>query len=59
MYPPIAVLKEPQIQSVGDQVLTELADDVVLIRYDIGLDWTGDRAIFFRILLKDKASRGK
>ena len=59
MYPPKALVNEPEIRSVVDQVVTELADDVVLIRYDIGPDWTGDRAIFFRTLLKDKASRGK
>jgi hypothetical protein len=59
MYPPQAALNEPQIQSAVDQVVTELADDVVHIRYDIGLDWTGDRSIFFRVLLKNQASRGK
>ena len=42
-----------------DQVVTELADHVAHIRYDIGLDWTGDRSMFSRIVLKDKASRGK
>jgi hypothetical protein len=56
---PIAALNEPQIRSAVDQVVSELADDVVLIRYDMGLDWTGDRSIFFRVLLKNKASRGK
>jgi hypothetical protein len=59
MYPPHAALNEPQIRSAVDQVVTELADDVVHIRYDIGLDWTGDRSIFFRVLLKNQASRGK
>jgi hypothetical protein len=43
---PIAALNEPQIRSAVDQVVTELADDVVLIRYDIGLDWTGDRSMY-------------
>lgn len=51
---PAAALQEPQIRSAVDQVVTELADDVVLIRYDIGLDWTGDRAIFFVFCLKIK-----
>jgi hypothetical protein len=56
---PAAALQEPQIRSAVDQVVTDLADDIVHIRYDIGLDWTGDKAIFFRILLKNQASRGK
>jgi hypothetical protein len=30
----------------------------VYIRYDIGRDWSGDWAIFFRVLLADEASRG-
>jgi len=33
-----------------------LAPDVVQIRYDIGQDWSGDWAIFFRVLLSDEAS---
>ena len=33
-----------------------LASDVVRIRYDLGEDWSGDGAIFFRVLLKDSAS---
>jgi hypothetical protein len=30
--------------------------DVIRIRYHTGLDWNGDPAIFFRILLSDTAS---
>jgi hypothetical protein len=36
-----------------------LAPDVVQIRYDIGTDWSGDWAIFFRVLLSDEASRAR
>ncbi len=28
-------------------------------RYGIGQDWTGEWAVFFRVLLSDKASKGK
>ena len=34
-----------------------LGSDVVLIRYDLGEDWSGDPAIFFRVLLSDEASK--
>lgn len=27
------------------------------IRYDLGEDWSGDGAVFFRVLLKDSASK--
>lgn len=33
-----------------------LAPDVVHIRFDLGEDWSGARAVFFRVLLRDKAS---
>lgn len=29
------------------------------IRYDIGRDWSGDWAIFFRTLLSDEASKNR
>jgi hypothetical protein len=34
----------------------KFAPDVVRIRYHKGFDWTGDPAIYFRILLSDSAS---
>ncbi len=33
-----------------------LSREVVRIRYDLGEDWSGDGAVFFRVLLKDSAS---
>jgi len=33
-----------------------MAPDVVRIRHNIGSDWSGDDAIFFRIVLSDRAS---
>ena len=40
-----------------DQVAKTLAPDVVRIRFDISSDWSGDPAIYFRVLLADEASR--
>jgi hypothetical protein len=34
-----------------------LRPDVVRIGYDIDRDWSGDWAIFFRVLLSDRASK--
>ncbi len=34
-----------------------LAPDVVRIRYELGEDWSGDSAVFFRVLLTDSASK--
>jgi hypothetical protein len=36
-----------------------LAPDVQHIRYDIAQDWSGDWAIFFRVVLSDEASKNR
>jgi hypothetical protein len=54
---PSAVAKQPQINAAVSEVVRLLTPDVVHIRYDIGQDWSGDWAIFFRVLLSDEASR--
>jgi len=33
-----------------------LGSDVVRIRYELGEDWKGDEALFFRVVLKDSVS---
>ena len=56
MYLPSAAAKQ-EINAAVSEVVRLLSPDVVHIRYDIGRDWSGDRAIFFRVLLSDEASR--
>jgi len=55
-YLPSAVQKEPQIKAAIAQVIRELSPAVQYIRYEIGQDWSGDWAIFFRVVLSDDAS---
>jgi hypothetical protein len=51
----IAQLQDvPKIVKAAEE---KFAPDVIRIRYHTGFDWTGDPAIFFRILLSDAASR--
>ena len=57
MHPPSTGTKQPAISAAVSEVVTLLAPDVVHIRYDIGRDWSGDSAIFFRVLLSDEASK--
>ncbi|MBZ5623260.1 MAG: hypothetical protein LAQ69_31740 [Acidobacteriia bacterium] len=59
MIVPIAATKLPQINAVITEVVTELSPDVVHIRYDIAHDWSGDLAIFFRVLLSDEAGNSR
>ncbi len=56
---PSAIAKQPEINAAVSEVVRLLAPDVVHIRYDIGQDWSGDWAIFFRVVLSDEASRAR
>jgi hypothetical protein len=51
-----SVTKRDEINAAVSEVVRLLAPDVVHIRYDIGQDWSGDWAIFFRVVLSDEAS---
>jgi hypothetical protein len=57
MYIPPAVTKESEIQAAISEVERALAPDVVRIRHEIGEDWSGQWAIFFRIVLSDDAAK--
>jgi hypothetical protein len=57
MYIPVIVTKEAEVEAAVTQVVRLLSPDVVYIRYEIGEDWRGDWAIFFRVILSDEAGR--
>jgi len=57
MYVPSAVTKQAEINAAIDHVRQILGSDVVRIRYEIGEDWSGQWAIFFRVVLTDEAVR--
>jgi hypothetical protein len=59
MYLPIAVQKQPQINAAVAEVVNEFSPSVRYIRYDIGQDWSGEWAVFFRVLLSDDAVRNR
>jgi len=50
------VTKQSQILAAIDAVESQLAPYVVHIRYEMGQDWSGEWAIFFKVLLSDEAS---
>ena len=54
---PAGVARETEIAEAVADVERSLAPDVVHIRYEIATDWSGDWAIFFRVLLSDEASK--
>jgi hypothetical protein len=59
MYLPSAVTKQSEIEAAIHEVAQALAPDVVRIRYDIGEAWSGQWAIFFKIVLSDDAAKRK
>ncbi len=56
MYLPIAITKQPQIAAAIDAVVAELSPAVRRINYEIAQDWSGQWAVFFRVLLSDEAA---
>ena len=57
MMMPGAITKQPQINAAVTQVIKELSPGVQRTRYEIAPDWSGQWAIFFRVLLADEASK--
>jgi hypothetical protein len=57
VYFPPATVKGPEINAAVSEVVRVMAPDVVRIRYDLAEDWSGDPAIFFRVLLSDEAAK--
>jgi hypothetical protein len=57
MYLPSAVTKQAEIDAAIQRVQQIVGSDLVRIRYEIGEDWSGQWAIFFRIVLTDDAAR--
>jgi hypothetical protein len=54
---PAGFVHQGKVEEAVRRAENALRPDVVLIRYSIGDDWSGDPSIFFRILLSDEASR--
>jgi hypothetical protein len=54
---PIGLVNQRKIAKDIAAAAALLAPEVVRIRHNIGEDWSGDEAIFFRIVLSDAASR--
>jgi hypothetical protein len=59
MIQPLAVTKEDEIEAASRRVEQIIGPDVIRIRHEIGLDWTGEWSIFFRIVLTDDAARNR
>jgi hypothetical protein len=54
---PSGIVHQRQFATAIQKAASALTQDVVRLRYGIALDSTGTAAIFFRVLLTDRASR--
>ena len=54
---PSALTKHAEIETAIQRVQQSIGPDVVRIRYEIGEDWSGEWAIFFRVVLADDAAK--
>ena len=52
-----AFVQQTQLDEAVGNLKPELGSDVVTLRYTLGQDWSGEPAIFFRVVLSDRASR--
>jgi hypothetical protein len=52
-----AFVHQAQLHKAVDDLKPTLGPDVVRLTYDLGQDWSGEPAIFFRIVLSNRASR--
>jgi hypothetical protein len=59
LIPKAEATKKPQIDAAVAEALTELSPDVQRIRYEIAQDWSGEWALFFKVLLSDEPGEGK
>jgi hypothetical protein len=56
MLSPSGIVPESKVNAAISDVYRQMRD-VRRIRFDIGTDWSGDDAVFFRILISDDAAR--
>lgn len=51
-----AYVDESQVEALVREAEKLLAPDVIRIRHSFGEDWSGDPAIYFRVVLRDEAA---
>lgn len=52
-----AFVQQAQLDEAVGNIKPALGSDVVTLRYTLGQDWSGEPAIFFRVVLSERASR--
>jgi hypothetical protein len=52
-----AFVQQAQLDEAVGNLKPALGSDVVTLRYTLGQDWSGEPAIFFRVVLSERASQ--
>lgn len=52
---PLALTQQAQIDAAVEQVKAQLRPDAQQIRWELTKDWSGQWAIYFRVVLSDEA----
>jgi hypothetical protein len=52
-----AFAQQAQLDEAVGNLKPALGSDVVTLRYTLGQDWSGEPAIFFRVVLSERASQ--
>ncbi len=56
MYIPTGFINTTEVEKAVDEFIKTLGPEVVRVRYNIGEDWMGDPALYFRVVLTDSVS---
>jgi hypothetical protein len=54
-----AFARQAELEQAIHEIEPMLGPNVVRLRYSLEKDWSGDPAIFFRIVIPDRVSRGE
>jgi hypothetical protein len=56
VYIPTRYIDSTEVDKAVDEFLKTLGPEVVRVRYNIGEDWMGDPALYFRVVLSDSVA---
>ncbi len=59
MYIPTRYIDTVEVERAVDAFIKTLGPEVVRVRYNIGEDWTGDPALYLRIILADSVASNR
>jgi hypothetical protein len=56
VYVPTGFINQTEVEKAVDQFIRTLGPEVVRVRWNIGDDWSGDPALYFRVVLADSVA---